>query len=159
MHWHLMEALPKVSNQLAIISLPNPLDGACNPNIRRTPKPHEGACDYAKLGLAVWRANRKAHHEFDDWVFKPEHPPPLAEARQYAAKLVGSNELARAMSDPWIEQTLQKGISIYSTNYLHLKNGNMPQLIVGTNLMGGTFGSAADFFKMLDQHLGVKPSS
>ena len=159
MHWHLSEAFPKFSNQLSIISLPNPLDGRCNSNVRQTPRPHQQACDYARLGLAVWRANRKVHHEFDDWMFKPEHPPALTEAEQYAAKLVGSNQLSRALQDPWVETTLQRGISIYSTNYLHKRNGNMPQLIIGTNLMGGTFANTAQLSQMLEQHLGAKPSS
>jgi hypothetical protein len=80
----------------------------------------------------------------------------MAEARQYAARLVGSNELARALQDPWVDKTLQRGIAVYSTNYLHLRNGNMPQLIIGTNLMGGTFASTAQLFKTLEQHLGIK---
>lgn len=160
MHWHLMEAHHKLSNRLAIISLPNPLDSRCNSNVRKTPSVHMEACDYAKLGLAVWRANRKAHHDFDNWIFTPEHPPALAEAQQYAAKLVGSNQLARAMQDEWVTKTLQQGINIYSTNYLHYKNGNMPQLIIGTNLVGRTFGSTADLYKLLADHLGIKaPSS
>jgi uncharacterized membrane protein len=162
MHWHLNEAFPKLSNQLSIISLPNPLDSRCNNNVRQTPRPHLEACDYAKLGLAIWRANRKVHHQFDDWVFTPEHPPPVAEAQQYAAKLVGSNQLTRALQDPWVEKALQHGIRIYTTNYLHRPptGGNMPQLIVGTNLMTGNFANSAQLYIMLQQHLGIKaPSS
>ena len=159
MHWHLSEAFPRVSNQLSIISLPNPLDSRCNSNVRQTPRAHQQACDYARLGLAVWRANRKAHHEFEDWIFKPEHPPPLEQAQVHAMNLVGSNQLARALQDPWVDQTLHKGVNVYATNYLHMRNGNMPQLIIGTNLMGGTFGSTAELFKLLEQHLGIKPST
>lgn len=156
MHWHLMEAHQKLSNQLSIISLPNPLDSRCNSHIRITPPPHTNACDYARLGLAVWRANRKVHHQFDDWIFTPEHPPGLAESHQYAAKLVGSNQLARALQDEWVEKTLRQGVNIYSTNYLHLKNGHMPQLMIGTNLMGGTFGSTAELYRLLEKQLGLK---
>lgn len=160
MHWHLMEAHQKLSNQLAIISLPNPLDSRCNHNVRQDHPVHKEACDYAKLGLAVWRADRKAHHDFDNWIFTPEHPPPLGETRQYAAKLVGSNQLERALRDDWVAKTLQQGINIYSTNYLHYKNGNMPQLIIGTNLIGATFGSTAQLYKLLESQLGLKvPSS
>lgn len=160
MHWHLNEAYARLSNKVSIISLPNPLDSRCNSNVRKTPPPHMEACDYAKLGLAVWRANRKLQHQFDDWLFTPEHPPALVEAQQFAAKLVGSNQLARALQDPWVARTLQKGINIYSTNYLHLRNGNMPQLIVGTNLMGGTFSDAEQAYRFVDQHLGIRaPSS
>jgi len=159
MHWHLSEVVPKITNQVSIISLPNPLDSACNPNVRRTPPPHTNACEYAKLGLAVWRANHKAQHEFDDWIFKPEHPPGLVEARQYAANLVGSNQLARALQDPWVTNTMRQGINIYSTNYLHYRNGNMPQLIIGTNLTQGTFSGPAELYKAIEQQLGLKPPS
>jgi len=160
MHFHLMEAHRKLSNQLSIISLPNPLDSRCNPNVRQTPPPHRQACDYAKLGLAVWRANRKAQHQFDDWIFDPPEPPPLDKAQQYAADLVGSNQLARAMQDPWVEKTLQQGIAVYSTNYLHLKMGNMPQLIIGTNIVGGTFRDTGEMYKVFEKQLGIKvPSS
>ncbi|HKQ39247.1 MAG TPA: vitamin K epoxide reductase family protein [Verrucomicrobiae bacterium] len=157
MHWHLMEAHRKLSNQLSIISLPNPLDSRCNPNVRQTPPPHQQACDYARLGLAVWRANRKAQHQFDDWIFDPEKPPPLDQAQQYAAGLVGSNQLARAMQDPWVEKTLHQAIALYTTNNVHLKMGNMPQLIVGTNILGGTFRDTAEMYKVLEKQLGIKP--
>ena len=160
MHWHLMEAFPKLSNQISIISLPNPLDSRCNSNIRMPrPNPHQEACDYAKLGLAVWRANRKVHHEFDDWLFKPEHPPTVAEAQQYAANLVGGDNLAHAMADPWVEKTLQLGIRVYSTNYIHFKMGNMPQLIVGTNIVLKTFSDTAELLGVFEKNLGIKPSS
>ena len=161
MHGHLNEAYRKLGDQLTIISLPNPLDGRCNPNVRQTPRPHQQACDYAKLGLAVWRANRKLQHQFDDWLFEPENPPPLEKAQQYAANLVGSNQLARALQDPWVGKTLEKGIAIYTTNILQnpKTGGNMPQLIIGTNLMTGTFGSVDQFYKLLEQHLGFKPPS
>ncbi|HTD87710.1 MAG TPA: vitamin K epoxide reductase family protein [Candidatus Binatia bacterium] len=159
MHGHLMEAHRKLSNQLSIISLPNPLDSHCNPNVRQTPPPHQQACDYAKLGLAVWRANRKMQHQFDDWIFDPEKPPPLEKARQYATDLVGSNQLARAMQDPWVEKTLNQAIALYSTNYIHLKMGNMPQLIIGTNILGGTFRDTAEMYKVFEKQLGIKPPS
>lgn len=163
MHWHLMEAFPKLSNQISIINLPNPLDGRCNSNVdnarMRKPNPHELACDYARLGLAVWRVNRKVHHEFDDWLFKPEQPPTVAAAQQYAAKLVGSNELVRAIQDPWVEKTLQLGIRVYSTNYIHFKMGNMPQLIVGTNIILSTFRDTGELFQVFEKNLGIKPSN
>jgi len=159
MHWHLMEAHHKLSNQLSIISLPNPLDGRCNPSVRKTPPAHLQACDYAKLGLAVWRANHEAQHQFDNWIFTPEQPPDLPQAQQYAMSLVGSNQLARALEDPWVERTLHRGIAVYSTNYIHLHIGNMPQLIVGTNIVGGTFADTAQMYKVFEQNLGVKVPS
>ena len=139
--------------------LANPLDGRCNPSVRKTPPAHLQACDYAKLGLAVWRANHEAQHQFDNWIFTPEQPPDLPQAQQYAMSLVGSNQLARALEDPWVERTLHRGIAVYSTNYIHLHIGNMPQLIVGTNIVGGTFADTAQMYKVFEQNLGVKVPS
>ncbi len=159
MHWHLMEAMSHLSNQLAIVSLPMPLDNKCNYTVRQTPAPHTNACEYAKIGLAIWRANPAVHHQFEDWLFTPEQTPLPPVVRQYASALVGSNQLARALQDPWVEQELQAGITIYATNFYHLHNGSMPQIIVGQKLSSGTFGSVADFYKLLDEQLGIKPPS
>ena len=159
MHWHLSEALGKLSNQLSIVSLPMPLDNKCNYTVTQTPRFHTNACDLAKLGLAVWRANRKVHHTFDDWVFTPEHAPSVPEAQQYAAQLVGSNQLAQALQDPWIQQQLVQGINVYATNYYHFRNGSMPQLIVGPKLTGGTFKSLDELYRLLDEHLGIKATT
>ena len=38
---------------------------------------------------------------------------------------VGSNALDKALGDPWINQTLQLGVSIYATNYLHYRRGDI----------------------------------
>ena len=156
MHWHLMEAHRALSNQLSIVSLPMPLDNSCNYTVRQTPRAHANACEYAKLGLAVWRANRKAHHVFDDWIFTPEHPPALPVAHQFAAQLVGSNQLAQALQDPWIPLQLAQGINVYATNFFHFKNGSMPQLMVGPKLTSGTFSSVTDLYRLLNEHLGLK---
>jgi hypothetical protein len=153
MHWHLMEAHRTLSNQLAIVSLPMPLDNKCNSNVRQTPPPHTNACEYAKLGLAIWRADRKLQHAFDDWIFTPEKPPPLGSAQQFAAQLVGSNRLAKALQDPWVQQQLMQGINIYATNYVHLNNGSMPQLIIGSRLTSGTFGNVTEFYRILQEQL------
>jgi uncharacterized membrane protein len=156
MHWHLMEAHRTLSNELAIVSLPMPLDNHCNYTVRQTPAPHTNACEYAKLGLAVWRADREKQHLFDDWIFTPEKPPALPEAQQFAAKLVGSSQLAKALQDPWLPQQLMQGINIYATNYIHLGNGSMPQLIIGSQLTSRTFENVNELYRILQEQLGLR---
>jgi hypothetical protein len=152
----LKEAHFTFSNQLAIVSLPMPMDSACNSAVKQTPRPHLNACEYAKLGLAVWRANRAAMMGFDEWIFAPPTPPPLSEARRFAAELVGTNELAKALQDNWVNEQLQQDVALYATNYLHLGNPNMPQLIMGTNLTGGKLNEAEDLYRLLENNLGLK---
>ena len=122
MHWHLMEAMSHLSNELSIVSLPMPLDSKCNYTVRQTPTPHTNACEYAKIGLAIWRVNHRLQHQFDDWIFTPEETPPREAVHQYASALVGSNQLAQALQDSWVDTELQIGIRIYATNYYRPKN-------------------------------------
>jgi uncharacterized membrane protein len=155
MHGHLLEAHRKYSNQLAIVSLPMPLCEKCNHTLKRTPKVHAEACEYARIGLAVWRANRKVQSQFDDWVFGPASPPPLSEVRAYASQLAGPVALEAALKDPWIEQQIERDVSIYETNSLR-GVANMPQLIIGTNVASGTFGQAEELYRLLSDKLGLK---
>lgn len=158
MHGFLKEAHRRFSNQLAIVSLPMPLDGECNYTVRQTSPSHSNACEYARLGLAVWRADRSKHDQFDDWIFAPDHPPDLAVARQYAAELVGAVKLEAAQTNRWIDEHLQRGISIYATNYFFGRQGAMPQLIVGTNLIAGTI-TGPELLSRLGTHVGVKATT
>ena len=155
MHGYLMEAHRKFSNELAIVSLPMPLCEKCNHTVKRSPKAHAEACDYARVGLAVWRAKPKVQAQFDDWVFSPPTPPPFSQTRQHASQLVGAKEFESALKDPWIEEQIQRDIAIYETNYLR-GVGNMPQLIIGTNVATGTFASVDELFRLLTNNFGMK---
>jgi len=155
MHGHLLEAHQKFSNQLAIASLPMPLCEKCNRTVKRSPKMHAQACDYARLGLAVWRADRRAQPKFDDWIFGSTKPPPLDESRRYASQLVGARNLEAALKDPWIDEQIQRDICIYETNSVR-GIGNMPQLIIGTNVTAGTFGQAQELCRLLSDTFGLK---
>ncbi len=155
LHGPLMAAHQQFSNQLAIVSLPMPLDNHCNYTVRITPAPHTDACEYARLGLAVWRANREKQAQFDDWIFASDKPPPLAQARQYAAQLVGTNALEQALQDAWVGQQLKQSIDLYATNSIHFGSGSLPQLIIGTNLTRGPV-NQADLLRLLDQQFGLR---
>ncbi len=159
MHWHLMDAYKSFSNQMAIVSLPMPLSERCNPLVRVTPPVHSNACEYARAGLAVWRADRRKLHEFDEWVFKHYFAPPLTQAVAFAEQLVGSNNFARALQDPWVEQQLQRDLAIYATNNATLGRGDMPQLIIGTNVYFGTMGDVGKLKQAIADGLRLKPGS
>jgi hypothetical protein len=139
MHARLVEVQRSFSNQLAVVSLPMPLDAACNPTVFRTSPAHTNACQYARLGLAVFQARESALEPFDDWFFAFEKPPPLEVAMNHAAQLVGGEAvLRRALGDPSIQRQVQMSIQIYETSYRRFGNGSMPQFIIGTNVATGT---------------------
>ena len=154
MHPLLAEAQRTWSNHLAIVSLPMPLDPGCNPTVLRAHPLHINACEYARLGLTVWRAARAKHREFDDWLFSGDKPPPLPVAQAYAAQLVGTNAFVQARQDPWIEQQLKLDVAIYELAY-RAGQGQMPQLILGRSVALGTY-SREDLMKLLVEHLGLK---
>jgi uncharacterized membrane protein len=155
MHAHLMAAHRALSNRLAIVSLPMPLDPQCNFTVTRTHPDHVNACEFARLGLAVWRADRTKHERFEDWMFAPDRPPPPREARAFAEQLVGTNALARAWDDPWVTNAITLGVRLYATNYYGLGRGNMPQLILGTNIVTGNLRGPEDLYSLLAVNLGL----
>jgi len=107
-HPLLVEVQRTFSNRLAIVSLPMPLDGKCNPTVRKTPVAHSNACEYAQLGLIVWRAKKEKQPQFDHYIFAGEKPPALSNAVAFARELVGTEAFAKASNDPWIAQRLSK---------------------------------------------------
>ena len=156
MHPLLHEAQAMFSNQLAIISLPMPLDPDCNPTMQKAHPSHTNACALAKLGLAVWRADRTKHHEFDNWMMEGAKPPPLVDAQLKAAQLVGAEALARALQDPWVENQLRVNVAMYELSY-RAQRGQMPQLIVGPNVALGTY-TKPELIKLLTDNLALQPA-
>ena len=137
MHGLLLEAERAHRGKLAIATLPMPLDAACNKLIARTSPQHENACQLARLGLAVWRADPSKMDRFNDWLFEPEVPPGMGSAFGFAQEIVGEEALGRAMNDPWVEKQLAQDIAIYETTYKRFGKGAMPQLIIGDNIVFG----------------------
>lgn len=154
-HPALHEVQHRFSNDLVIVSLPMPLDAKCNATVSRTPRAHTNACEYARLGLAVWRANRAKHREFDDWLMTGTEPPPVAESIARATALVGREPLETALREGWVERQLQFGIAVYELAYRQ-QHGRMPQIIVGPTVFEGT-ARVEDLLKLLAEHLGLKP--
>lgn len=157
MHHDLELALEKYGDQLGILSLPTPLDANCNPMMQSTPKAHQNACDYARLGLAVWRANPKKFPEFDEYLFQPETPPALTEATTYAAELIGAENLKSVLKDPWIGQQIQEDISLLKYNYETTGKGQMPQLLIGNALIAGTVKSVDSINELIESQFKIAP--
>ena len=155
MHETLKQVQAAASNQLAIISLPMPLDASCNPVVRRTASAHEGACEYARLSLAVWKANPQMFTTFDDWIFAPSRPPSLVETRQRAEELVGAKNLSEALWSPGVETQLRASISLYHTNSIIARKGQMPQLNIGSFVSMGPIQDPAVLRSLMAAHLGM----
>jgi protein-disulfide isomerase len=156
LHEQLAEAQKALSNQFVVVSLPAPLNRTCNPAVTEAYPGHEEGCEYARVGLAVWRAKPSAFGPFTDWVFSSEYPPPVAQAQLRAEELVGKQALASALQDSRIEEEIRRNVAIYATNYLAIGQHSLPQLFVGTNLTVGAFRKKEGLLKLLQDELHLK---
>jgi hypothetical protein len=147
------KAIERAAGRLAMVSLPMPLDKACNHLVTRTTKEHVHACEYGALGLGVFRAKPAAFPEFDDWLFDPVDPPSIEQARNKAMELTSAQALSRALRDPWIGERLVDNIAIYEAN-AHASGGDtrLPQIVIGDTLVQGTISTTDDLFQLLARH-------
>jgi hypothetical protein len=129
LHPLLKDAAARSKGQISIITLPAPLDSDCNPLIPETQPANFGACDYARLGLAVWRARPDAFREFDDWLLGSEELPPPDRARAKAEALVGRDALEEALSGRWVRDQLSSDVQLYMASSSAIRNARLPQLI------------------------------
>ncbi|HJM63948.1 MAG: vitamin K epoxide reductase family protein [Roseibacillus sp.] len=127
-HEHLHFVTESHPDTFCIILLPVPLNRACNPFFPAGLTDHDHACELARLSLAAWRANPERWPEVHEQLFsRPVLPPEVAEAA--VGQIVGYDELAGALEDPWINQILETGINDFKQMILHTRA--MPKLVVG----------------------------
>ena len=155
-HPILVQACRQLTNQLGIVCLPMSLSPQCNPFIpRMNAHATTNSCEYARLGLAVWRAKPEAQRQFDDWMFVGVKPPPLEQAREYAAQLVGADRLKSALADPWVAQQLLTDCKIHRANWLAVDSSAMPQIIMGDAVSSGPINSVEHLQILLNRYMGI----
>lgn len=153
---HLLEPVKlKYPNELAVISLPMPLDANCNSVVKTTQAAHQNACEYARMGLAVFYARPDKFEEFSNWVFSPERPPDLASTRAFAEGLVGKSEFASALNDPRVEERIRLNVNIYVASSRLAKRGAMPQMLFARGGSIGAVRNAAQLDQILFNSLGL----
>ena len=132
-HFMLDEAIRRYDGKLAFALCPTPLNSQCNPYVPRDMDAFKDSCELAKIGLAVWVANRQTFPAFDRWMFSLEsgdrwRPRSLDAARAKAVEWVGQAKFDAARTDPWIDQYLQTSIRLYGDT-----GGNaIPKLVFGS---------------------------
>lgn len=156
-HGDIEQALDRYQGRVAVIPLPVPMDSRCNPSVETTRPEHEGACDRAKLSMAVWRAKPEAFAAFDRWMFDSRKARPVAATRRYAVELVGEQLLDAALADPWVTEQIDENLQLYHIASLNAQRSSVPQLILGTLHIVGRPDSAKAFFKLLEEGGGVAP--
>ncbi len=158
LHPILVETQRRLGDRLGIVCLPMPMDSQCNPFVPPGHATFTNSCDYARLGLAVWQANRATFPEFENWMLSSRDPPPVDQARAYASQLVGASELQSALTNQWIEQQILTACSLHQTNWQAAGGMAMPQLIIGPVISVGPLNSPNHLLVLLEKYLGIKLS-
>jgi protein-disulfide isomerase len=143
-------AMERYGNDLAIVALPVPLDGACNRAVTTTNPQHAEACEIARIAVAVWRVDRKRFSPFHSWLFESAQPRIAAEARQYAAELVGENALAGELSRPYAGMYIAKHVELYE----RVGSGSLPKLMFPRSTTVGAVESTSTLIDMIQRELG-----
>jgi thiol-disulfide isomerase/thioredoxin len=156
----LKELQKKWPGTFGVIALPAPLNRSCNPDLKPIVPDHEGACELAKLSLAVWKAKPAAFSEFHDYLLAlplPASPERLAEARRQAAALAGGAAVVAALADPSVSQQLSENFAAYGR--LTTQSIAMPKLLLpSSGVMHGLAQNTATFIKLMESQFKLTAS-
>lgn len=152
LHGYLRQARARYHGRLAVIFLPVPMNTDCNQFVEFTHEDHQLSCDYARLALAVWRAQPGVFERFHDWLYEPERPPPLAEARKFAAELVGRAALEAELNDPALAEMIRQNTLVYH----RAGRGTVPKLLFGRYVVSGPTQGAEELLELLENRLGIR---
>jgi uncharacterized membrane protein len=156
LHSILLETQRQLSNWLGVVCLPMPLSTNCNPFLPAWGHSVTNSCEYARLGLAVWRAKPESHRQFDDWMFEGDRPAPLEQATERAAQLVGGDKLKAAFGDPWLAEQIAVDCRLHSTNWTTSGEMALPQLMIGDVISSGPLNSVEHLMIVLNRYLSLR---
>lgn len=158
LHLLLDEAVRRYHGQLAFALCPAPLNSRCNPYIPQDAEAFASSCELARIGLAVWAAQREAFPAFDQWMFALDsgdrwRPRTVEAARAKAIALLGPAKFQAALINPWVERYLQTSVRLFGQ-----AGGNaIPKLVSGTKWVTPQPNDADDLIAVLQTALGLPP--
>ena len=153
MHRYLERAVANHPQKLAVIVLPIPLDRGCNENLPKGLSSHENACELARLGLMVWRADPTMFAEYHRNLFENQGMP-IEVADALAVSLVGEENMSKE-HDAWVDAVLAQNIADYQ--WLIRKTPVMPKLLLKDSVMvQGLIADQSELDSLLLEHLGLQ---
>jgi uncharacterized membrane protein len=158
-HFMLNDVVQMYAGKLVFVLCPTPLNPHCNPYISREADEFSNSCELAKIGLAVWAADREVFDAFEEWMFTFEsgdrwQPRSPENARTKAIELVGQEKFDAAWYNPWIEQYLQSSVQIYGQT-IRDGRGGIPKMIFGSRWIFPEAYNASDLVMILQKSLAV----
>lgn len=145
------------ASQFAIATFPTPLEGRCNParvGMPMLPR-YEGACDYAMIALAVWRADPARFEAYEHWFFAARDLRPIDEARTYAAELVGRERFETCFDEPATRALLDQGVAFM--NSFPPDRVTVPMTFMGRSTLLAGAPTQAELFRRIEDEFGLSP--
>lgn len=143
-HHAIKGAFENFGDRLAILALPVPLERACNDAASGG---HPGACELAKISIAVWRVSPEKFHEFHDWMFESTRSP--ASARAQAEKLVGAEKFRKEYSSKIPSEYVKRHVDLYKK----VGQGSVPKLLFPKSTINGEINSKSTMVSTIEREL------
>lgn len=156
--YHLIEGVrQRYGNDLAIVTLPVPLNPDCNRNIKQYNSGFADACKLAELALAVWLADPAAFAAMHAWLFDEKEVPSAREAKEQAEKLVGVEALSEALASDWVKAQIRVNVLLHDrTSGLDRSGGVLPKIIHKHGVATGLPATTDALAEMLAKTLGLR---
>ena len=145
-HHAISGAQKRYGDDLAIFALPVPLEGACNPAAGGG---HPGACEMAKIAVAVWRLDPSKFQTFHDWMFAGSRT--VSTARAYAETLVDKERLKAELKSDMPKQYISRHVKLYQ----RVGSGQVPKLIFTKTTVQGEVNSIETLCNKIKSELSV----
>ena len=144
-HHAIKGAFENYGNRLAILALPVPLERACNDTA--SGGGHAGACELAKISIAVWRVSPEKFHEFHDWMFETTRS--AASARAQAEKLVGAERFRKEYGSKIPSEYVKRHVDLYKK----VGQGSVPKLLFPKSTIDGAINSKTTMVSTIEREL------
>ena len=159
-HGMLGEVIDSFDGRVAFVLCPCPLSPKCNPYVPRDETRFEGSCELARLALAVHSIDPEAFRFFDEWLFEesgPEGwcPRSVADARQYAASLIGSGRLEEALSSFAADLAIARAADLFGRTSSE-GGGGIPRFVTAGRWLVPEATDASSLAALLSTELGIR---
>lgn len=151
LHAHLDQARRRYGQRLAVVVLLVPMNTHCNRFVSSTHKDHKKACEYARLAMAVWAADRSKFEQLHQRLFKPSRPPLVHTSTAYARQLVGQAALDKHLKS----SSVTKQIRSYTELYKKAGGGKIPKMLWGKQIFTGHTTTAKQLFDLFEREMGI----
>jgi uncharacterized membrane protein len=144
----------RYGDQIGIIVVNCPISSRCNPAMEGRGLDRPGACEYAKLALALWRSVPSTFTEFEDWVLGFEEAPPLDIGVKKVMELAGREKLEAALADPWVGEQLKRNVELAVPLIKHFRT--LPIVLIEGKMITGVPATPQEMYAILEQQLQLK---